>query len=67
MLQFIGLFRVRHNLAIEKQKYLLLLLTYWQQHVILEKKYDFGAKNITSTNLLYKEGDIGKANWPLGP
>ena len=67
MLQFIGLFRVRHDLAIEKQKYLLLLLTYWQQHVILEKKYDFGAKKITSTNLLYKVGDIGKANWLLGP
>ena len=66
MLQYIRLFRVRHDLAIEKQKHLLLLLTYWQQHVILEKN-DFGAKKITSINLPYKVGDIGKVNWPLGP
>jgi len=67
MLQFIGLFRVRHDLAIEKQKYVIIINLLATACYIRKKKYDFGAKKITSTNLLYKAGDIGKANWPLGP
>ena len=40
------------------------LLTSWLQSpsaVILE------SQKITSINLPYKVGDIGKVNWPLGP